>query len=406
MAGILPPTGDCCLEDHCTEPQSVAVPGPQGPAGADGTNGTDGENAYTTASLFVMPAEQANVTVTVGNSDWMVVGQNVAASAGGAFGEFEVIAKPTSVSATLKNLENTATGEYTANSAPGTNFPNGTLIGPGGRQGPSGSTPAGALLSANNLNDVANSATSRTNLGLGTMAVQNASAVAITGGSITGITDLAIADGGTGQSTQTAAMNALSPTTTKGDILVDNGSDVIRLAVGSEGQVLKARNAAASGVAWQDSAFSYALIQDQQPSGTDGGTFTNGAWRTRVLNTTVQDADSIVVSLASNQVELGLGSYILIGCGQGSQCDGHRMRLQNVTDATTLAEGPNADANSGGGADSSMANVSSRFVVTSGTKLIELQHRCATTRATDGFGRACTFGTNERYAQLEIYKVA
>jgi hypothetical protein len=36
--------------------------------------------------------------------------------------------------------------------------------------------------------------------GLGTMATQNANAVAITGGSITGITDLAVADGGTGAS--------------------------------------------------------------------------------------------------------------------------------------------------------------------------------------------------------------
>lgn len=40
----------------------------------------------------------------------------------------------------------------------------------------------------------------RTNLGLGSMATQAASAVAITGGSITGITDLAVADGGTGAS--------------------------------------------------------------------------------------------------------------------------------------------------------------------------------------------------------------
>lgn len=40
----------------------------------------------------------------------------------------------------------------------------------------------------------------RTNLGLGTIATQNSDAVAVTGGSITGITDLAIADGGTGAS--------------------------------------------------------------------------------------------------------------------------------------------------------------------------------------------------------------
>jgi hypothetical protein len=46
-------------------------------------------------------------------------------------------------------------------------------------------------------------ANARTNLGLGTISTQNANAVAITGGSITGITDLAVADGGTGVSTLT-----------------------------------------------------------------------------------------------------------------------------------------------------------------------------------------------------------
>jgi hypothetical protein len=45
-----------------------------------------------------------------------------------------------------------------------------------------------------------NASGARTNLGLGTMAVQNSSAVTITGGSISGITDLAVADGGTGAS--------------------------------------------------------------------------------------------------------------------------------------------------------------------------------------------------------------
>lgn len=52
-------------------------------------------------------------------------------------------------------------------------------------------------------------ANARTNLGLDTMAVQSAGAVAITGGSITGITDIAIADGGTGASTATGALTNL-----------------------------------------------------------------------------------------------------------------------------------------------------------------------------------------------------
>lgn len=52
-------------------------------------------------------------------------------------------------------------------------------------------------------------ATARTSLGLGTMATQAASSVSISGGAITGITDLAVADGGTGASTAAGARTNL-----------------------------------------------------------------------------------------------------------------------------------------------------------------------------------------------------
>lgn len=61
---------------------------------------------------------------------------------------------------------------------------------------------------------------------------------------------VAIANGGTGQTTQTAAFDALSPTTTKGDLIVDNGTNGIRLAVGADAQVLTADSTAAAGVKW------------------------------------------------------------------------------------------------------------------------------------------------------------
>jgi len=67
---------------------------------------------------------------------------------------------------------------------------------------------------------------SRISLGLGTIATQNANSVAITGGKITGITDLAIADGGTGASTQQGALNAIAGATTSGQYLRGNGSNV------------------------------------------------------------------------------------------------------------------------------------------------------------------------------------
>jgi hypothetical protein len=70
---------------------------------------------------------------------------------------------------------------------------------------------------------------------LGTIASQNASNVSITGGNISGITDLAIADGGTGASTASAARLNLLPSISAnaGKVLAVNGSasDVEWIAV-------------------------------------------------------------------------------------------------------------------------------------------------------------------------------
>jgi hypothetical protein len=67
-----------------------------------------------------------------------------------------------------------------------------------------------------------------TGLGLGTMATQADSAVAITGGTVVGITDLAIADGGTGASTAAAAFSALKQAAS------DTATGVVELATNVE----------------------------------------------------------------------------------------------------------------------------------------------------------------------------
>jgi len=102
---------------------------------------------------------------------------------------------------------------------------------------------------SNNLSDVTAS-TARSNLGLGSIATQAANSVSITGGSVSGITDIAIADGGTGASTKTAAFNALSPITTKGDLISSDGTNNVRLAVGTNGLSIVADSTAATGFKW------------------------------------------------------------------------------------------------------------------------------------------------------------
>jgi hypothetical protein len=52
------------------------------------------------------------------------------------------------------------------------------------------------------------------------------------------ISTVPIASGGTGQTTATAAFDALAPTTTAGDVIYFNGTDNVRLGIGTAGQAL------------------------------------------------------------------------------------------------------------------------------------------------------------------------
>jgi len=79
--------------------------------------------------------------------------------------------------------------------------------------------------------DDADAAAARATLALGTIATQAASAVSITGGSVTGITDLAIADGGTGASTAAAARTALGSTTVGNAVFIAATASAARDAI-------------------------------------------------------------------------------------------------------------------------------------------------------------------------------
>lgn len=107
--------------------------------------------------------------------------------------------------------------------------------------------------------------------------------------SLTGI--IPINKGGTGETTSTNAFDALSPTTTKGDLIVNNGTDNIRLSVGTHGYVLSADSAAAAGVSWQSvsgggGTTTFAATFDNSGTGAASGTTFNGsAARTISYNT-------------------------------------------------------------------------------------------------------------------------
>lgn len=129
MSQAIPSPANCC--DPCESPLVVNIPGPQGESGDPGTDGVDGINAFSFVTAnFTQPAVNANVVVSVDETQWVSVGQDLFVETGGYY---LVIAKGGS-SLTLKNLG------YTANAAPAATILAGTTVGPAGEKGETGAT--------------------------------------------------------------------------------------------------------------------------------------------------------------------------------------------------------------------------------------------------------------------------
>lgn len=148
------------------------------------------------------------------------------------------------------------------------------------------------------------------------------------------------------------------------------------------------------------------ILEDQKTSGTDGGTFISGAWRTRDLNTEVADTGGDC-TLASNQFTLVAGTYELIASAPGYIVTYHQARLQNITDATTIASGT-SEYTYGSYFTNNRSIINTRFTIASSTAF-EIQHRCGATAATNGFGvgsGASFTVAHETYTQVWIKRVA
>jgi len=144
-------------------------------------------------------------------------------------------------------------------------------------------------------------------------------------------------------------------------------------------------------------------VQEQQSAGTDAGTFTSGSWQTRTLNTVVTNEIS-GASLGSNQITLPAGTYIIEASLPGYRCDLHKGALYNTSDTAFELQGTSEKTTSAS-AISTRSFITGKFTI-SAEKVFELQHRCSSTKGTDGFGVASNFGVTEIYADVMIWKVA
>lgn len=188
----------------------------------------------------------------------------------------------------------------------------------------------------------------------------------------------------------------------QGDILYRGAASWARLGAGTAGQVLQTGGAGAN-PSWvtASTTIPYAQYNDEKSVGTDGGTFTLGAMRTRTLNTEHADADGIG-TLAANQITLSAGTYLCDITCPAFEVSNHQARLRNITAGTTLVTGTSEYGDtSGDGIHSSL--IIGRFTVAA-AQVLEVQHQCLVTKATVGFGAAAGLGT-EIYTVARFWKV-
>ena len=148
---------------------------------------------------------------------------------------------------------------------------------------------------------------------------------------------------------------------------------------------------------------SYAFIVDQKTQGSDSGTFTSGAWRTRDLNTEITDPDGIV-SIAANEFTLAAGSYLIKWSAPAHMVEENQTRLYDVTGAAAVQVGSSAftyvnhPTYTYEGPSSGVARVTP-----SSPNVYRIEHYGKYTTANNGFGPYADIDV-EIYTMVEIYK--
>ena len=117
---------------------------------------------------------------------------------------------------------------------------------------------------------------------------------------------------------------------------------LVRNATNSNWELLNPAAASITGILSTDNLFH---IQDQKTSGTNGGTFTSGAWQQRDLNTEITNTIT-GASLATNSITLPAGDYFVEAVLPANNVNRVSARLFNSSDTAVTISGTSQFANS------------------------------------------------------------
>jgi hypothetical protein len=115
-------------------------------------------------------------------------------------------------------------------------------------------------------------------------------------------------------------------------------------------------------------------IQDRKASGSGGGTFTSGAFRTRDLNSVMTNTIT-GASLSTNRITLPIGTYFIEAMAPAQKVDFHKAIVQGISPSTAALTG-SSEIN-GSGTDVSTVSFVSGVFTFGAIQTIEIQHRCS-----------------------------
>ena len=124
---------------------------------------------------------------------------------------------------------------------------------------------------------------------------------------------------------------------------------------------------------------------------------TSGAWQTRTLSTGVSDVFGLV-SISSNEFTPTANGWVEWEA-PANEVNGHQSRLYNVTDGAAVAYGTLMRS----APSASEVGISNGGAAVVANKAYRIEHRCADTKSSTGFGLAFSQGT-EIYSRVKFWR--
>lgn len=148
-----------------------------------------------------------------------------------------------------------------------------------------------------------------------------------------------------------------------------------------------------------------ARIWDQKPFSTEGGTFTNGDWRDRDLNT--KEDPNNIVTLGTNSFSLLPGTYRIKWSAPAYKVNRHQTRLlySGASDFSSNSVEYGSIEYNGAAYNQQTRSFGEAILTFTSTTYFKIQHRCETTTTgnTNGLGVSAEFANSVGiYTQVSI----